>query len=130
VSKLSHDSSFIFARCTHDLYHTCQLGHHTHIPFVSSTSRANNNFDLIHCDLWTSLIVSIFGYKYYPVILDDHSHFVWTFLLHVKSDTFLTSSIFSLMSPHSLVAPSKSSSPTMVVNLTTSPLMHFSPLMG
>jgi hypothetical protein len=48
----------------------------------------DNNFDLIHCDLWTSSIVSIFGYKYYLVILDDHSHFVWTFPWCAKSDTF------------------------------------------
>jgi hypothetical protein len=50
----------------------------------------DNTFNLIHCDLWTSLIVSISGYKYYLVILDDHSHYVWTFPLRVKSDTFST----------------------------------------
>jgi hypothetical protein len=54
----------------------CQLGRHTRIPFVSSASRVDNNFDLIHCDLWTSPIVSISGCKYYLVILDDHSHFM------------------------------------------------------
>jgi hypothetical protein len=64
------------------------------MPFVSSTSRADNNFDLTHCDLWTSPIVSISGCKYYLVILDDHSHFVWTFPLRVKSDTFPTLSNF------------------------------------
>jgi hypothetical protein len=31
----------------------------------------DNNFDLIHCDLWTSSIVSISSYKYYLVILND-----------------------------------------------------------
>jgi hypothetical protein len=30
----------------------CRLGHHIHLPFISSNSRADNNFDLIHCDLW------------------------------------------------------------------------------
>jgi hypothetical protein len=48
--------------------------------FVNSTSRADNNFDLIYCDMWTSSNVSISGYKYYLVILDDCSHFIWTFL--------------------------------------------------
>jgi hypothetical protein len=51
------------------------------MPFVSSTSHADNIFDLIHCDLWTSSIVTISGYKYYLVILDDCTHFVWTFFL-------------------------------------------------
>jgi hypothetical protein len=88
LSKLSHDSSVIYSRRTHDLCHACQLGHHTRLPFVSSNSCADNNFDLIHYDLWTSHIVSISDNKYYLVILDDHSQFVWTFPLHVKSDTF------------------------------------------
>jgi hypothetical protein len=51
LSKLSHDSSVIFYRRTHDLCHACQLGCHTRLPFVSSNSRSDNNFDLIHCDL-------------------------------------------------------------------------------
>jgi hypothetical protein len=46
------------------------------MPFISSVSRADNNFDLIHCDLWTSLIVSISWCNYYLVILDDRSYFV------------------------------------------------------
>jgi hypothetical protein len=94
LSKLSHDSSVVCSRHTHDLCHACQLGRHTRLPFFSSNSHVDNNFDLIHCDMWTSLIVSIFGYKYYMVILNDHSHFVWTFPLRVKSDTFFTLSNF------------------------------------
>jgi hypothetical protein len=90
LSKLSHDSSVICSRCTHDLCHACQLGCHTHMPFVSSNFHMDNNFDLIHCDLWTSLIVSIYSYKYYLVILDDRFHFVWTFPLCIQSDNFST----------------------------------------
>jgi hypothetical protein len=102
MSKLSNASSVICSRHTHDLCHACQLGCHTHKPFVSSASHADNNFDLIHCDLWTSLIDSISGCKYYLVILDDHSHFVWTFPLHVKSDTFPTLSNFFCLCFHSV----------------------------
>jgi hypothetical protein len=40
-----------FSRRTHDLCHACQLGRYIRISFVSSTSCADNNFDLIHCDL-------------------------------------------------------------------------------
>jgi hypothetical protein len=74
--KLSNASSIICSRHTHDLCHACQLGRHTHMPFVNSTSCVDNNFDLIHYDLWISPIVSISGCKYYLVILDDRSHFV------------------------------------------------------
>jgi hypothetical protein len=91
LSKLSHDSSVVCSRCSHDLCHACQLGRHICLPFVSSNSRADNNFDLIHC---ASPVVSVSGYKYYLVILDDRSHFVWTFSLRVKSDTFFTLSMF------------------------------------
>jgi hypothetical protein len=76
MSKLSHDSSVVCSRRSHDLCHACQLGHHIRLPFVSSNSRADNNFDLIYFDVWTSLVVSVSSYKYYLVILDDYSHFV------------------------------------------------------
>jgi hypothetical protein len=76
------------------LCHACQLGHHVRLPFHVSTSRASNKFDLVHCDLWTSPIVSVSGYKYYLVILDDFTHYLWTFPLRVKSDTFCTLATF------------------------------------
>jgi hypothetical protein len=64
------------------------------MTFVGSTSHTNNICELIHYDLWTSPVVSVSGHKYYLLILDDRSHFVWTFPLRVKSDTFFTLSIF------------------------------------
>jgi hypothetical protein len=45
------------------LCHACQLGRHIRSPFTSSTSRATSNFDLIHCDLWTSPVASVSGLK-------------------------------------------------------------------
>ena len=70
--------------------HACQLGHHVRLPFQLSSSRASNNFDIIHCDLWTSPVLSVSGYKYYLVVLDDCSHYLWTFPLKLKSDAFST----------------------------------------
>jgi hypothetical protein len=93
-SKLSSDSSVVCSMRTHDFCHACQLGHHTRMPFTSSTSHADNIFNLIHCDLWTSLVVSVSIHKYYLLIVDDRSHFVWAFPLRVKSDTFSTLSNF------------------------------------
>jgi hypothetical protein len=130
MSKLSNASSVICSRRTHDLCHACQLDRHTRIPFVSSVSCADNNFDLIHCDLWTSPIVSISGCKYYLVIFDDNSHFVWTFPLRVKSDTFSHCQKFSSLFPRSLAAPSKSSSVTTVVSSTMPPPVHYLPPVG
>jgi hypothetical protein len=76
------------------LCHAWQLGKHTRLPFASSTHRAEKPFDLLLLDLWTSPIVSVSGYKYYLVILDDCTHYLWTFPLKLKSDTFTTLSHF------------------------------------
>jgi hypothetical protein len=74
--------------------HACQLGRHTRLPFAQSMSRATLCFDLVHCDLWTSPIINVSGFKYYLVILDNFSHYSWTFPLRLKSDTFSTISHF------------------------------------
>jgi hypothetical protein len=76
-----------------------QFGHHTRLPFHSSSSHTNRPFELIHCDLWTSPVLIISGYKYYLVVLDDFTHYLWTFPLRLKSDTFTTlSNFFSYVS--------------------------------
>jgi hypothetical protein len=90
LSKLAS----VIAMCNKDarstLCHACQLSRRVHLPFRTSTSRVVNNFDLIRCDSWTSPILSVSGYKYYLVILDNYSHYLWTFPLRLKSDTFPT----------------------------------------
>jgi transposase InsO family protein len=94
LSSLSRSS---FIHCTnnkHDFCHACQLVKHPRLPFHSSSHRVEHPFDLIHLDLWTSHVVSMSGFKYYLVILDDFTHYLWTFLLKLKSDTFTTLSNF------------------------------------
>jgi hypothetical protein len=94
---LSSLSRSFFIQCTgkkHDFCHACQLGKHTRLPFCSSSHRAEHPFDLIHLDLWTSPVVSVSGSKYYLVILDDFTYYLWTFPLKLKSDTFTTLSNF------------------------------------
>ena len=66
---------------------SCQQGKHVRLPFSSSSFSSTFPFELLHCDLWTSPILSISGFKYYLVILDDYTHFIWTFPLRNKSDT-------------------------------------------
>ena len=98
LQSLAQSSSIICSKPDHDsLCHACQLGHHARLPFTSSSSREAQNFDFVHCDLWTSPITSVSGFKYYLVILDDCSHFLWTFPLRFKYDIFLLFPIFLLM---------------------------------
>ncbi|KAD4981985.1 hypothetical protein E3N88_18656 [Mikania micrantha] len=68
--------------------HSCQLAKHKRLPFEESTSITLQPFDLLHCDLWTSPLLSKTGYKYYMVLLDDYTHFTWIFPLKFKSETF------------------------------------------
>jgi hypothetical protein len=70
------------------------VGKHIRLPFSSSSNHAAKAFDLIHIDLWTSTVVSVSGSKYYLIILGDFTHYLWTFPLKLKSDTFTTLSNF------------------------------------
>jgi transposase InsO family protein len=66
------------------------LGKHARLPFSSSNNVAAFPFQLLHCDVWTSPILSNSGFKFYLVLLDDYSHFAWTFPLRYKSDVLPT----------------------------------------
>jgi hypothetical protein len=61
-----------------------------HLATESKFQHVVNNFDLIHCDLWTSPILSVSGFKYYLVVLDNCSHYLWTFPSRLKSDALTT----------------------------------------
>jgi histone deacetylase 1/2 len=87
LAQISHSGDISCTRTTVEhLCQACQLGRHVRLPFSSSS----HAFDLIHCDVWTSPVLSIYGYKYYLVIINDFSHYYWTFPLCAKSDTFPT----------------------------------------
>jgi hypothetical protein len=94
LSSLSRSSFISCTSTTHDFCHAYQLDKHTRLPFSSSSSRAEKAFDLLHLDLWTSPVISVFSSKYYLVILDDFTHYLWIFPLKQKSDTFTTLSNF------------------------------------
>ena len=65
----------------------CQMGKSTKLPFSSSISTVKEPLDRLHCDLWgPSPVVSVQGFKYYAVIVDDFSRYSWIFPLKSKSD--------------------------------------------
>ena len=83
---LRHNNSISCNKSAHTLCHSCQLGKHVRLPFGNSSSVSSLPFELIHCDVWTSPVASISGAQYYLVILDDFTHFCWTFPLVHKSE--------------------------------------------
>lgn len=79
--------------------HACQLGKHTRLSFYATNYVSYFPFQLLHADVWTSPVPSNSGYTYYLVILDDYSHYTWTFPMRNKSEVLTL-----LLSFHAFVA--------------------------
>lgn len=72
---------------TLSICHSCQIANSQHLPFYDSPSYTFAPFDIIHCDLWTSPSLSNTGFKYYMVLMDNYTQYVWVYPLKYKSDT-------------------------------------------
>jgi hypothetical protein len=94
LSKILASFQFTCNKSHSTTCHACRLGKHVRLPFQQSVSRASVAFELLHCDVWTSPVKSISGFQFYLVILDDFSHYAWTFPLRRKSDVFPALSSF------------------------------------
>nr|GEZ51568.1 ribonuclease H-like domain-containing protein [Tanacetum cinerariifolium] len=112
------------------LCHACQLGKHAKLMFYNSESSVDSVFEIIHSDIWTSLISSESGIKYYAILLDHFSHFVWVYPLHKKSDLFDNFVSFHAYVNKQLMLASRLCSVTMVVNMTTPVSMTISAKMA
>ncbi|KAI3822382.1 hypothetical protein L1987_09971 [Smallanthus sonchifolius] len=74
--------------------HSCQLSKHKRLPFFDSVTYTSVPFAIMHCDLWTSPVLSLAGYKYYMVLTDDFSNYTWVYPLKFKYETFTKFSQF------------------------------------
>jgi len=74
LQRLSHSIGFSCTKSSRHTCHACRLGKHVRLPFSASNNVSAFPFQLLHCDVWTSPILSNSGYQYYLVILDDYSH--------------------------------------------------------
>jgi len=86
VSTLNKLSAIQCNKAARRICHACQLGKHARLPFASSVSSTSAPFELVHCDVWTSPVPSISGYKFYLAIVHDYTHYCWTFPLRHKSE--------------------------------------------
>jgi transposase InsO family protein len=89
--SLSHLLSKFHIPCTNNssapsVCEACHKGKHVRLPFPNSISVTYFPFQIIHCDLWTSPNESLTSFKYYLIVIDDFSRYIWTFPLHLKSD--------------------------------------------
>jgi transposase InsO family protein len=59
------------------------------LPFPASTNKVTAPFQLVHADLWgPTPSVSLNGFRFYLVLVDEYTKFTWVYLLTDKSDTF------------------------------------------
>ena len=67
----------------------CVMGKFAKSPFPSSDSRATGILDLIHSDVSGQMShVSLSGFEYYVLFIDDHSRRTWIYFLKTKSEVF------------------------------------------
>jgi hypothetical protein len=67
----------------------CLAGKMHQLPFSVSTNKVTAPFQLVHADLWgPAPSVSLNGFKFYLVLVDEYTKFTWVYLLTHKSDTF------------------------------------------
>jgi histone deacetylase 1/2 len=86
LSQILHSFDFNCNKSAAHVCHSCQLGKHVRHPFHSSQTVTYFPFQLVHSDVWTSPVYNNSGDKYYLVLLDDYTHYVWTFPIRNKYD--------------------------------------------
>jgi hypothetical protein len=66
----------------------CQQAKSHQLPYPKSSSVSQFPLDFIFSDVWGAALDSFGRNKYYVSFIDDHSKFVWIYLLHHKSEVF------------------------------------------
>jgi len=68
----------------------CQSGKSSRLSFSASSFVATRTLERIHCDLWgPSPIMSVQGFRYYVIFIDNYSRHCWFYPLKLKSDFYL-----------------------------------------
>ena len=67
----------------------CALGKYNKLPFPASDNRSTGILDLIHIDISGRMShVSLGGYEYYVIFIDDYSRRTWIYFLKTKREVF------------------------------------------
>lgn len=91
LQLLSQNKSIIINKSTNKLCESCQLGKSSRLPFLASSFSASKPLEMVHSDLWgPSPVVSVQGFRYYVIFIDNYSRFCWFYPLKLKSDFFST----------------------------------------
>lgn len=90
LQQLSRNKAIVFNKSSvSSVCESCQLGKSSKLPFMSSDFVSSGPLQRIHCDLWgPSPVVSTQGFKYYVILIDNHTRFTWFYPLRLKSEFF------------------------------------------
>lgn len=73
----------------------CRLGKSSKLPFLESVFTASRPLERIHCDVWgPAPVMSVQGFRYYVIFIDNFSRFCWIYPLKQKSDVFSKFKVF------------------------------------
>lgn len=87
----------------------CALNKMKKKPFVSRTEYSLIPLELIHIDIWgPTPTPSIYGHKYYLLIMNEYSRYSWFYSLIVKSQVFYCFRKFQVMIEKTTRLPIKS----------------------
>lgn len=68
------------------------------LPFVNNTHQGCKNiFDIVYTDIWTAPVHSVTGVKYFLLLVDDFSRFMWIYFLSSKSQAKNAMNLFKTM---------------------------------
>ncbi|KAL0545801.1 hypothetical protein IC582_015694 [Cucumis melo] len=82
VNNLNNVTKFVPFNCLN-----CKLAKQPVLSFSPSTSICDKPFDLIHSDIWgLAPTITVQGYRYYVLFIDDFSRFTWIYFLKHRSE--------------------------------------------
>lgn len=74
----------------------------TNFLLYNSSLTSSMSLELVYSDVWTSPVLSIDGFKYYVLFVDDFTYHVWIYPLKRKSDVLPTIVAFKTLVENSL----------------------------
>lgn len=96
--RVGHPSVSLLHQMFHYFVSSISSFHYKPCQFSKHCNRSGFPFSIVYSDVWgPSTIVSLSGYKYFIIIIDNFSRATWVYLLKNKSDVCVAFKYFHSM---------------------------------